>query len=214
MPIRTYTYFEVDPLASITSSISKINPGDELYIQLVIRPVSDSWQNDGKKFVNERRARTDEEGKRIALESGEGAELTQVEYKNQKFGFNFIIRLIAKGQNKEVLEQLLEDLYASFNQFQTAQFNAFATKKSDHSFKEKLKQTLFGKRLGDKLSLLDKYRLRFLDEREIGILNTEELASVYHHPNKSVQSPNIAWAKSKKVEPPLEVPTSNARFLE
>ncbi len=212
LPIRTYNSFEVDPLASITSTISKLTADQEVYIQVVVRAVEDKWQEQGKEFVNERKARTDSEGKKVVLESGESAELSQVEYKNQKSGFNFIIRVVAKGEDKETISQLLEDLYASFNQYQTAQFNALALKKANDSFVAKVKQSLFGKRLGDKLNLLQKYQQRFLDERESGILNTEELASIYHLPSKSVQAPNISWAKSKKIEPPLDTPVQNARF--
>ncbi|MBI4185619.1 type IV secretion system DNA-binding domain-containing protein [Candidatus Berkelbacteria bacterium] len=37
-------------------------------------------------------------------------------------------------------------------------------------------------------------------------MNTEELASVYHLPASTVETPNIAWAGSKKGEPPANLP--------
>ena len=39
------------------------------------------------------------------------------------------------------------------------------------------------------------------------ILNTEELASLFHLPNSSVDTPHIVWASSKTAEPPSNVPT-------
>src|SRR5690606_17613672 len=87
LPIRTYTNFEVDPLASITSSTSKLDAQTEVYIQTLARPVSDYWQGVGKGYVNSRKSMVDSEGKKIALESGESDELKEIERKNTKSGF-------------------------------------------------------------------------------------------------------------------------------
>ncbi len=52
---------------------------------------------------------------------------------------------------------------------------------------------------------LDAYKLRqFTDEGYI--LNISELASVYHLPHASVETPNIVWASSKTAEPPAKLP--------
>lgn len=40
------------------------------------------------------------------------------------------------------------------------------------------------------------------------VLNAEELATVYHLPNMTVTTPNIYWVRSKKLEPPLDIPTT------
>ena len=52
---------------------------------------------------------------------------------------------------------------------------------------------------------LEAYKLRqFTDEGFI--LNISELASVYHLPHTSVETPNIVWATSKTAEPPAKLP--------
>ncbi|MBR5389450.1 type IV secretion system DNA-binding domain-containing protein [Candidatus Saccharibacteria bacterium] len=52
---------------------------------------------------------------------------------------------------------------------------------------------------------LDAYKLRqFTDDGFI--LNISELASVYHLPHTSVETPNIVWAASKTAEPPAKLP--------
>ena len=52
---------------------------------------------------------------------------------------------------------------------------------------------------------LDAYKLRqFTDDGYI--LNISELASVYHLPHTSVETPNIVWASSKTAEPPAKLP--------
>jgi len=39
------------------------------------------------------------------------------------------------------------------------------------------------------------------------LLNTEELASIYHLPNRYMDAPNIAWVYSKKESPPPQLPS-------
>lgn len=210
LPIKTFTSFEVDPLASIVSTMNNLTSSNEIYIQIVSRPIADNWQEKGKEFVNKRRSKTDIEGKKIGLESGESAELSQVEYKNQKSGFQFIIRVIVRGTDTEQVDRYAEDVRASFNQFQTAQFNSLNLKSDNKSI---IKELLFGKTLENQLSILQKYQKRFLSELETDIVNTEELASLYHLPSKSVQSPKISWARSRKIEPPQNLPLQNARIF-
>ena len=45
LPIKTFESFEVDPLAGITGTLAKLNPngGEELWIQILTRPVADDW---------------------------------------------------------------------------------------------------------------------------------------------------------------------------
>lgn len=38
------------------------------------------------------------------------------------------------------------------------------------------------------------------------VLNTEELATLYHLPHMSVATPNMQWVRSRKLEPPLNLP--------
>ena len=66
----------------------------------------------------------------------------------------------------------------------------------------------------------DKDALKKYKDREFGdhgfILNVSELASVYHLPHTSVETPNIVWANSKTAEPPAKLPllTGNPSFDE
>ena len=53
--------------------------------------------------------------------------------------------------------------------------------------------------------ILARYRLRAIHEPFV--LNTEELATVFHLPNLEVKTPNIYWITNKKLEPPVDLPT-------
>ncbi len=203
LPIRTFPNFEVDPLASIASAISKLEKGQQAFIQIVVRPVDNSWQKTGRSFVNKRKQRTDDEGKKIALESGESEELKEIEQKSSKLGFQFIIRVNAQADDKVSATRILEDIEASFKQFETGQFNRLA--KSD-SGDTKLFHRIFGRRAHQKLHFKQKFVKRLLNEKSDDIINIEELASLYHLPNNTVEIPNIAWAKSKKLPYPMDIP--------
>ncbi len=53
LPIKTFASFEVDPLAGITGVLAKLDEvGEEARIQILARPVDDSWQEQGKKYID------------------------------------------------------------------------------------------------------------------------------------------------------------------
>ncbi|KXK27091.1 MAG: AAA-like domain protein [candidate division WS6 bacterium OLB20] len=159
------------------------------------------------------KARTDSEGKKIQLESGESAELREVETKNSKVGFQFVVRLMVLGPDKLIAQQILEDIEASYKQFQTGQFNSLVKKKEKKGMLRPVMRLLFGRRRTERLDLRSKYKLRFLDERSDDVINTEELASLYHLPNETVETPNIVWAKSRKLEFPKNLPFNQGRIF-
>ena len=55
------------------------------------------------------------------------------------------------------------------------------------------------------LNSRDAYRARLFNDAGY-VLNIEELASLYHLPHVSVETPNIVWTSSKKGEPPSDLP--------
>src|SRR3989344_801593 len=53
LPIKTFPNFEVDPLAAITATLAKLDKEDEeMWIQLIARPISDDWHKRGQKMVD------------------------------------------------------------------------------------------------------------------------------------------------------------------
>ena len=53
LPIKTFDTFEVDPLAGITGTLAKLNPngGEELWIQILTRPIADDWHKKSEKWI-------------------------------------------------------------------------------------------------------------------------------------------------------------------
>lgn len=217
-PIKTFRNFEVDPLAAITGAMSELNKGEKVWLQILIRPVSNYWQIKSKKYISAIREGKDPNGgsflaaitkllsgmgkaltespdtkpqkEVVKLEPGQEEELSEIETKMLKLGFEFKIRVVAKAETQLRSEQMLRDVVASFKQFTTAHLNNFI-----HATPEK----------GGK-ELYDDYVNRVMHRDEPDIINIEELASLYHLPNISVETPNIAWSRSRKLEPPMNLP--------
>lgn len=53
LPIKTFDNFEVDPLAGITGTLAKLNPdnSEELWIQILTRPIPDSWHKKTDRWI-------------------------------------------------------------------------------------------------------------------------------------------------------------------
>ncbi|MFA5633818.1 MAG: type IV secretion system DNA-binding domain-containing protein [Candidatus Dojkabacteria bacterium] len=219
-PIKTFMSFEVDPLAAITGALSELNRGEEAWLQIIVRPVSNYWQEKAKKYIT-----AIEEGKNpyantfwdfvsslfkgigsalaesptskvqkeiVKLSPGQEEELKEIEKKMLKVGFEFRIRVVTKADTQLRSEQILRDMVASFKQFTTAHLNNFVHIVPEKSGKE----------------IYEDYLKRHISQEEFDILNIEELASLYHLPNISVETPNIAWSRAKKLEPPMNLPKS------
>lgn len=221
-PIKTFRNFEVDPLAAITGAISDLKVGQSAWIQIIVRPVSNYWQSSSKRYITAIRDGKNPYGESfwdklsslfagvgkslsnmggesepqrkevIKLEPGQEEELAEIENKMLKLGFEFGIRVVTKASTQIESEQILRDIVASFKQFTTAHLNTFI-----HSVPVK-----------DGNSIYSDYIKRYLPSDIVDILNIEELASLYHMPNISVETPNIAWSRSKKLEPPMNLPKS------
>jgi len=217
-PIKTFRNFEVDPLAAITGAISDLKIGQQAWVQILVRPVSNYWQSSSKKYITAIKDGKDPYGEGffaqltsllqgmgdslsaangevqrkevVKLQPGQEEELSEIENKMLKLGFEFGIRIVTKAQTQIESEQILRDIVASFKQFTTAHLNTFI-----HSKPTKTGQEIYSD-----------YIKRYLPSDVVDILNIEELASLYHMPNISVETPNIAWSRSKKIEPPMNLP--------
>ncbi|OGY27064.1 MAG: hypothetical protein A2Z11_00955 [Candidatus Woykebacteria bacterium RBG_16_43_9] len=237
-PIKTFRDFEVDPLSAITSALEGVVEGEQLWLQVLVRPVEDFWQKRGHEYVETVREGISpvtlsprdivvDVGKNILslggnavtnimrgpqevveprpgsqyvrLSAGQELTLKTIENKLSKIGFETKIRLVSVANTKEAAESKLSGLISSFKQYATANVNSFEADPESLSPDVLVKQ----------------YQERSFPEREAGnyILTTEELASIYHLPNLSVQTPTISWTGAKKGEPPLNLPMSGATIL-
>ncbi|MEK7065663.1 MAG: type IV secretion system DNA-binding domain-containing protein, partial [Patescibacteria group bacterium] len=122
--------------------------------------------------------------------------LEAIEQKTAKPGFNTVVRLVVSAGTQESAKMHLENLVAAFHQFT-----------SDHNHWTRVKLPL------KKLFMLDFiYRyfpfinLPFFPQ--YSVLNSDELATIFHMPNKSVETAHIFWLNAKRAPAPSQIPAS------
>lgn len=213
LPIKTFQSFEVDPLAGITGTLAKLeSTGDEMWVQILVRPIADDWHKTTEKWINKVRSggssstiyldwlpqvlealwRPPEAGEKVTiakeLSDRDKTRIAEAEKKATKLGYQVKIRVAYLGQNQEVARQQMQAIVGTFKQFNSTHLNGF--KASGASFNK---------------DAIAAYRQRLFDNNNF-ILNIEELASVFHLPHTNVETPNIVWASSKTAEPPAKLP--------
>lgn len=103
--------------------------------------------------------------------------------------FNVNIRLVYLSDQKDDVgaTQKLKELAATFKQFNFPHMNGF-----------EVRSTQTG------TEVLKNYSHRLI--KDGFVLNNEELATIYHLPYLTVKTPLINWVKSKRMEPPADLP--------
>ena len=214
LPIKTFTSFEVDPLAGITGTLAKLeSTGEEMWIQILVRPINDNWHKNAENWASlVKKGRSSGFGKLITdfikavwtpptpadksksvdVSERDKTRISEAEKKATKLGYEVKIRLVYLGDNVESARLRMQALVGTFKQFNSTNLNGFK---------------LSGSTM-DKQSL-SAYRNRFFKPKSGYILNIEELASVFHLPHTNVETPNIIWASSKTAEPPSKLPIIN-----
>jgi len=103
------------------------------------------------------------------------------------FDVNVRLVYVPKHSSKSKADLKIREMFGAFKQFNLPHLNSFEIEKFDY---------------GEEA--VRKYRQR---QVENGILmNNEELATLYHFPNLTVKTPNISWVRSRKLEPPVDLP--------
>lgn len=222
LPIKTYKEVQADPLNAVTNALSKIPKEDGVAIQLMVRSAPKSWRAMGRKIVKNmqkgmsyQQARKSSGGggtwkKAIESNVGLGAgnaqtgqqqeqrQLTQaeqqlmqgIENKMSKAGMDVNIRIISSGQNAGSAQANLNQVLQSFSQFNIYEYGNAFTKEVP----------------GKKTKLVNNFIYRKFDEKYKIVLATEEMASIWHLPLPSTETPNIHWMSARIAPAPNNVP--------
>lgn len=215
LPIKTFQSFEVDPLAGITGALAKLeSTGEEVWIQILTRPIKDSWHEASEHWIDKVRKGKLSSGTGISfawliklvvalwqppedyktggmtkeLSDRDRTRVAEAEKKATKLGYRVKIRIAYLGESSSNAQQRMQAIVGTFKQFNSTNLNGF--KITGASFKK---------------DSVAKYRERDFSEQGF-ILNIEELASVFHLPHTNVETPNVVWASSKTAEPPSKLP--------
>lgn len=261
-PIKTYPMFEhslsqqfKDPLASILETLGNLSPDEQIWIQLVITPASDSWKEGGEAFVKKligeevktkkslldtltdaplkiidaisdipiqilhtmnvgspatkKESESKKEVNKIPyLTPGERSVVERIESKISKIGFYTKFRIIYIAR-KEVFNKAgrIPPLIGAIKQMNTLDGNGFKPHKKITPSVEIFFPNYRNNRRKNIILRYFRNRARHLSPGYYGyILNTEELATLYHFPVKEVRAPLLSRTETKKAEPPISLP--------
>lgn len=226
LPLRTYQTMEMDPLSEISNSLSKLDEGTEgAAIQIVLSPAELGWRAEGRRVAHEMQQgrRLDDvfsksfthsvgkgigkgisnvvsaasskdgkasgEDKTVQLTPEEQELVKAIEGKSSLAGFRVNLRIISSAQTQERADELLSHLENAFSQFENSDINYFQVQK-----RVKGKKVSFD------------YIFRNFDEENAIILSTAEIASIFHFPISTTETPRIKWLKSGAAAPPPCLP--------
>jgi len=208
-PLQSYQEFSTDPMGPITSIFTKLaKEGEGAAIQLLIRPTrktlkkiakstidSISGGKPQKSLFSELFFPEKETQHEVSLPSQptptQEAQISAISQKAASPLFEVNLRILVSAFNKERASQLLEQFQSAFEQFNSPILNQIKFKK------------LSGKKLK---KLFYNFSFRIFNEKEIILLSSKELASLYHFPSPQVLTPHIKWLKAKQVPPPENLP--------
>ncbi|MDH7475966.1 MAG: type IV secretion system DNA-binding domain-containing protein [Microgenomates group bacterium] len=193
MPLKTYREMATDSLSAITSALSKMAEGEGAMVQILIRPAKTTWKKQGKSYISS--VKKTEANPEKATFKTDPKVLEKIDDKCSRSGFETTIRLVVSAKTKEMAETHLRNLKTAFSQLNSDLNSLKGTKE------------LF--KAGFMINFIYKFfpvlELPFF--KSISIFSSDELATMFHFPNKTVETPHIQWLKAKTAPVPAEVLT-------
>ena len=189
-PIKTYKELATDPLSQVTSALAKMQPNEGAVVQILAAPANAKWRAKGKKFVTKtKEAELSPKGE--TRTAPDPKKMEAIESKTSKVGFNIVIRIVVSAKTEEQAKVHVDNIKSTFAQF-TSDYNG-----------------LTGVNIRFKKQFLVDFVYRYMPLfGNFGVLNTEELATLFHLPNKTVETPGIFWVNAKRAPAPAELPSS------
>ncbi len=217
-PIATYQESKRDASRALLSALSSAGREDGIGIQVLIRPARDGWakrstakaegivKNKGKKkgmgalassrdimgalWKPPESSDGDDKHEDKQLSNLERAEVEAIEEKTRYPGYESLVRVVVSSNTAARSQSLLKNVISAFSLFDSASYNGFKFTMS-RNIEE----------------LTTAYIFRFFPQTVTSnILNTVELATIFHLPDqKNIPSSQVQRQMSKQVDGPTQV---------
>lgn len=200
LPLKTYRELPTDSLSATMSALTKMGDDEGAIIQILMRPATGKWRQLGKAFISSNKKQ--ESNPEKATFRTDHKMLEKVDEKVTRPCYEVMIRYVVCSSSKEAADMHVRNIKTAFAQFNSDQNNLSSPKivwKGGF-------MTNFIYKFFPMVELLPFGRL-------VSVLSTEELASLYHFPNKTVETPHIVWLKAKTAPVNSEVPTEGGTFM-
>jgi hypothetical protein len=217
-PIATFQDLKRDAMQAILNSLSTLDKEDGAGIQILMRPANPSWRKTASGEASKKRkgdkdkkggeqlfgyarqlgmafVKPPEEGKSESkpkeLSSLEQATLDSIDDKTRHPGYEVLIRVVVSSNLNQRAQVILNNIVAAFSLFDAQGKNGFkfSPAKSIDNF-------------------ITNYILRiFPQEQNKDILNSVELATIFHFPDqRSIPTSQLERQDSKQVDGPRNMP--------
>ncbi|MBL7045106.1 MAG: hypothetical protein ISR98_00695 [Parcubacteria group bacterium] len=225
--------YKVDPMAPMLEHFGSLGKGEQLWLQLIIRVNKNEkkkkgtwfgktgWQKEGEELINKLMLR-DEKTKSAkelsaagfpinpSLSKGEQEIISAIERSISKLAFDVGMRGLYIAEKDKFRSINIMGLLGATKQFNSNTLNEFGPTRYSTILSypwedyKKIRKNRAGRRV------FDAYRRRSYFHHPYKtppfVLNTEELATVYHFPGSNVKTPTISRVPSKKSEAPSDLP--------
>ena len=216
LPVRTYAELGIDSFEPILGTLAKINEiGEGVALQVVMRPAGKWVSKNIRKYIellkkgepakkvfgNDFAAsfgdalrtlspktaeeQTKEKQERIVDE--EAVKALQAKIAKPLFEVN--VRIVASAGSQFQVQDIIDGVAAGFGQFGSPTRNDFKIVKPRNP-KRIIKDFIF----------------RSFDTGQMMALSSEEIASFYHLPVSTTETPRVKWLKSREAPPPENLP--------
>lgn len=228
-PIKTYQSIEDEPLDMLLNSLSMLEEDESAAIQIMLRPVDTKVMTSAKSLVEkiqkgpgQKTSAMDIASQVVNPKSDEPEKpaepyrttpleeqvIKEVARKSSKFGFETQIRVLVAARDDQRADLVVNQIKSALNQYSDLSINGL-----------KMKSTKNAKKL-----VMD-YTFRYFEDSKMGgerfwpkkrgyklILNTEELATLYHFPNTLIKTPGVKWLAAKSQQIPVNLPAEGIKF--
>ena len=230
-PIKTYVDYGLDqtltpeemksdPITSVIEFLGSIGRGQQIWLQILVQPnakrfktpgkyfARHGWADEGKLLIKELQEKSaDKEGPKQTKREGEVVHA--IERSLSKLGFDCGIRAIYIAKNEFFDRTMSAGVLTLFAHYGSQDLNGFKPKfytSISHPWEDYHDIRLKKK----KERIFDAYvrRSYFYPPypRKPFVLNTEELATIFHFPGGVAETPTFTRIDSRKGEPPANLP--------
>lgn len=215
-PIYTFKDSKTDAMGGILNAMTQAQRGDGVGIQILLRPAHDNWSKQIDKRVQGMRdnkksggdaaleyagqimealwkppelQKKEQNGEPKKLTGNQQAQIDAMEEKARHSGFETLIRIVVSTPSSARSHQLLTGVQAAFAQFNSAIGNGFKFEPATNIE-----------------NFVTDYIMRFFPaERRSDILNTVELATVFHLPTSTdIPSQQVERQMFREVDGPTQ----------
>lgn len=214
-PIATVKELKRDAMQSIINALTTIGKEDGAAVQILIRPAGSNWVKQSQSLVESKRKN---KGKKSSsgfsakelvaafvkppevkeskpedkqLTSLEQANLDLIEEKTKHVGYETLIRVVASSDNTQKAQTIQHNIVAAFSLFESQGMNGFKFNQAK-----------------DIQAFIQAFNFRmFPPPLNKNILNTVELANIFHFPDQQfTSSAQVTRQNSKQVDGPANMP--------